>query len=344
METSTVSSLTSESMNNSSETSAFFYVYIMLSLVGMVGNLFVCLVMLRNRRVFSSTTNKLILHQSLVDFLGSLVFFLRRSLIFTPSTVPDNILGTLYCRLWWSEWPQYGMFLTSTYNLVAISMERYLVTCRPIKHCKLFSTRRLQMIMIAPWLCGWIPEAHLVLIAHLINGECDAIWPSPAIQAVGGVLVFLKDLLIPVSVIIFSYTQIILELNRRSAARIRDNNQDAGNMLSKANKKITKTLILVAVFFVICWTPTDINYILYNLGLNDNFVNSLVFQTMSIIVTVNICINPFIYCFTYDRFQRQAKKMMLGICQQGTNRVDTMDRSTRNSTTALRNATISATV
>ena len=144
------------------------------------------------------------------------------------------------------------------------------------------------------------------------------------------------------ALMIFAYTKIILELHKRSKARVGDTNQDARNTMSKANKNVIKTLLVVAIFFAICWTPTDVNYTMYNLGMNDIFVDSpVITDATSAIVMVNLCVNPFIYCFTYERFQKQVKRMVCGY--RGVNRVDTMDGSRHKPTvrTAHRNARIS---
>ena len=312
---STISTHTSEPQDNSDST--VFYAYIILGSLGVIDNAFVCLVMLRYRNVFNSSTNKLIIHQSFVDFVGSILFLLRQLLLIFP---PDNILGSLYCKLWWSDWPQYGMFVTSTYNLVAISLDRYFVMYQRVRHRSMFSSRRLKMVMAASWMCGWISMAHIIPVAYTINGACDLHWPSPVIQTIMGFMILLVTFIIPSAIIIVAYTKIILKLHKRSNARVGDHNQDARNMLSKANKNVTKTLFLVAIFFAICWLPTEINYVLYNLGLND--VYNSVYDAVSAIVVVNLCINPFIYCFTYKLFQKRVKKMVCGGCRTRGNQVD----------------------
>ena len=335
MDTTTLQSVTTSKLQQQSIiTTIAFYAYITLSSLGLIGNAFVCLVMLRYRKFFHSTTNKLIIHQSFVDFLASLVFLLRHLLVISsPAAVPDNILGSLYCKLWWSEWPQYGMFVTSTYNLVAISLERYFATCQPVRYRNMFQTHHLKLGMVAAWLCGWLSQIHLFALSNRIDDKCNLTRHGSAVQVIEGVAVSLVEFIIPIVVIIFAYSKIILELRKRSRARIGDHNHDAQNMLSKANKNVTKTLLVVAIFFAVCWIPKDVNYILFSLGLNENFVNSTVFEIVGAIVVVNMCINPFIYCFTYEHFQKQVKRMVFGGCRSNANRVGTTDVSARHNHT-----------
>ena len=316
MESSTVSSVlvAVKPPNNSDDSKdTAHYVSVTLSLFGIIGNAFVCLVMLRYPKVFKSPTNKLIIHQSILDFLSALVFLLRQ--VLAASWLPNSIPGSLYCKLWWSDWPQYSMFVSSTYNLVAISLERYFATCKPVSHRDLFSSRRLKFMMASTWVCGWVTQAHLVLVTFQLNDStCDLSWSSPALQAFGGVCLFGVELVFPLSVIIFAYTKIIFELHMRSRARVDDVNQDARNMLSKANRNVTNTLLVVAIVFAVCWIPTEVNYLLFNLGVNVSFVDNSVNIIVAAVVAVNFFINPVIYCFTYERFQKQVRKMVCRDC------------------------------
>ena len=203
------------------------YVNSSIGLFGLIGNAFVSLVMLRNRKVFNSATNKLIIHQSIVDFLASFLFILQQFLKISPGTVPDNILGSLYCKLWSSELLKYTVFVTSSYNLVAISIERYYATCKPVRHRNMFTTCRLKMIMASAWICGLISTGYLPFINIQSQRKCNPLWSGPVVQ---GVIIFTSvatSLLIPLFIMTIAYAKIIQELRRRSRARANDNNQDA---------------------------------------------------------------------------------------------------------------------
>ncbi|XP_038075042.1 tachykinin-like peptides receptor 86C [Patiria miniata] len=318
---------------------------VILSSMGMLGNALVCFVMLRHRKVFYSPTNKLIIHQSFVDLVASTIFFVRRFALAVPP-IADGFIGGFYCRVWWSEWPMYGMFVTSTYNLVAISTERYVATCHPIKHRNAFSPFRLKLVMAAAWLAGWLPAAHLTLICYYDAEvrDCGASWPNFEVQAVAGTLIFVHEIIVPITVMFFAYSRIIWSLRRRSRVREGENNDAAREMFSKANRNVTITLVVVAAFFAICWLPTDIYYLLYNLHVHNNFVEHPVYQVFSVIVVLNLCINPLIYCFAYDRFRKKLKQEFcgnrwlarrVGIAEDGTSN----DTGTRITVAAGRGAT-----
>ncbi|XP_033641660.1 nociceptin receptor-like [Asterias rubens] len=280
--------------------------------LGILGNGFVCFVMLRYRKVFNSTTNKLIIHQSCVDLIGSCVFLVGR--FAHMGVVPDSFLGRLYCHVWWSEWPQYAMFVTSTWNLVAISVERYLAICRPVWYRNVFTPRRLKLVFLGVWMMGWVQDSHLAMVTHYDSKilGCDFSWPSSEIRAVGGVLVFLHEFVIPMVIMVSSYSLIIRKLRQRAQAHGRDNNTSAQETFSKANRNVTQTVVLLTVSFFICWGPTETNYLLINLGLHQpvNIYEDIYYRVTGGIVVINLCISPFIYCFTYERFQKQVKEMV----------------------------------
>ena len=336
---SSVSNNTSEPKDNSGATAAILYVHIGLSSLGLLGNAFVCLVMLRYRNIFNSTTNKLIIHQSIVDFLASLVFLLRHCLfVRPPANLPDNYLGSIYCKLWWSEWPQYSMLLTSTNNLVAISSERYFATCHPVRHLNMFSSRRLRLIIAATWLIGWSLAARLPFALYQLIGTCAVHMPNLAANVVLGAVDVLLTFILPLVLILFAYIKIIMKLCRRSKL-------GGGNALSKANKNVTKTLLVVAVFFTLCWVPVEIDYFLYNIGIAELHVSetqtaetSYMYQAFSALLVVNLWVNPIIYCFTYERFQKQVRKMVCGEQRVGTTDHGAVDQPKRRNLTAQHSA------
>ncbi|XP_071836819.1 muscarinic acetylcholine receptor M4-like [Apostichopus japonicus] len=76
----------------------------------------------------------------------------------------------------------------------------------------------------------------------------------------------------------------------------------------KIRFNVIKTLICVALVFIICWTPNQIIYLLYNLGLYDLDFDNGVYVASVLLAFCNIWINPFIYTFQYERFQKGLSK------------------------------------
>ncbi|XP_033624695.1 thyrotropin-releasing hormone receptor-like [Asterias rubens] len=80
-----------------------------------LGNGLVIFVMTVRHKQFSSFTNRLIRHQSIIDFVSG---------------------------------------VASTYNLVVISLERFLATCHPVKHRNYCSLFKIKVSMCVAWIIG----------------------------------------------------------------------------------------------------------------------------------------------------------------------------------------------
>ena len=73
-----------------------------------------------------------------------------------------------------------------------------------------------------------------------------------------------------------------------------------------ARTNTIKTLLLVALCFVICWSNNQVYYLMYNLGFNVDW-NSSFYQSTVVMAFLNCTINPFIYLAKYQDFQTALK-------------------------------------
>ncbi|KAJ8045701.1 5-hydroxytryptamine receptor 1A-alpha [Holothuria leucospilota] len=85
---------------------------------------------------------------------------------------------------------------------------------------------------------------------------------------------------------------------------------DAAHFTFNTNRirlNILKTVFIVIIVFVICWTPVNTVFLIYNLGGNVTIRGTLHKLTW-VLVFVNIWINPVIYTFKYRKFQDGLRK------------------------------------
>ena len=73
-----------------------------------------------------------------------------------------------------------------------------------------------------------------------------------------------------------------------------------------ARNNTIKTLLIVGLCFIICWSQTEIMYFMYNCGYNINFSTTYV-QFTVLLVFLNCVINPFIYLIKYRDYQEALK-------------------------------------
>ncbi len=279
---------------------ALHVLYAIIGCLGVLGNGLVIFVFLSDFQHFKSITNMLILNQSVIDFCNSVVFLILR---LSPDVhnLPQNFWGQLLCRVWFSEYIMWSLCITSTVNLVFVSLERYVAVCHPVKHRHTFTQKRARIGVSCVWIWGFTYQSYWAILHRNSFGDCREYWPSGILQLLLGLVVFILEYLLPLSIMTFAYISIIMMLRKRSKSK-------SVSCFQRAKKNVTITLILVFFSYVICWTPTELTYLQYNLGGKYNFEGPL-HKTVTILVLCNMCVNPFIYTFKYEQFKTQLKKI-----------------------------------
>ncbi|XP_071809814.1 galanin receptor 2b-like [Asterias amurensis] len=290
------------------QTIALKAVYAIIGTLGVFGNGLVCLIFLMQRRSFRSVTNLLILNQTVIDLFNAFIFLVLR-LSPTIEKLPESILGDIICRLWVSEYIMWSLFIASTMNLVLMSLERYYATCFPVRHRYHFTAQKAKIGMLFSWLWGFVYQLYWLIIRDFKNGVCGLKWSSPTLQKIMGIFLFLLEYFIPLSAMTFSYVSIILMLRRRGA-----DGQIVSMTFQRAKRNVTFTLCLVFFFYILCWTPTEITYFLYNLGYPYDF-GSNTHMVVTVMVLLNMCVNPIIYTIKYEQFQRHLRRVFCTRCR-----------------------------
>ncbi|XP_071788461.1 galanin receptor 2b-like [Asterias amurensis] len=258
-------------------------------------------VMVIRHHAFKSFTNRLILHQSVIDAIAGVVFFLHKVIKPVGITVSlqSNIYDQLVCRFMTSDYLLWSVNVASTYNLVIISLERLMATCYPVKYRNTWSRGMLKYAVGASWAIGFVYAAHMIIIYEPFNGRCRTVDMQLGVQVLVGATVVGMEYFIPIVIMVVSYTKILIMLRKKLLNPViaRQHN------LAKAKKNVLMTVLLSGFLFVICWTPTEYDY------LKELFFPELWDETVYIALTgllaCNMFINPIIYCLNYRHFRHQ---------------------------------------
>ena len=107
--------------------------YYSIGCVGVLDNTIVLIVMFSSPQMRKSITNLFIINQSFIDLCAA--SFLIASTTISSNKVPyTGIRAEIYCRWWLNKLPQWSLFVSSTYNLVGMTLERYIAVLHPIWH------------------------------------------------------------------------------------------------------------------------------------------------------------------------------------------------------------------
>ena len=147
-------------------------------------------------------------------------------------------------------------------------------------------------------------------IFQVTGGQCFDIWPSDVLQSGVGVLIVFISFLIPLMILIYCYGRILWVLRERI-----DSNLDKGGMsqslakFHKAQKNVIKTLFIVVLFLVFCFSYSEVFYLLYHLGFSMDF-NGFHYNFSTVLFFFNCTVNPFIYLVNYKDFQEGLKLLL----------------------------------
>ncbi|XP_038045485.1 trissin receptor-like [Patiria miniata] len=295
-----------------------------IGIVGVLGNGLVCVVIGKVSSMHTRT-NAFIFHQAVVDLLGSLMTLLQNEAPI-PDPMPNNALGWAVCRVWYSRFALFLIYVISTYNLLSLTMERYFAIVHPFKYQAAFAKRprlKVGVVIAACWIIGTVINSYVANAFKVQDGRCvsSAAYRS---KVIGG-LVAILQYIVPVAVMLFAYIRTSVEL-KSGAARVGPapanvgpaagasttdgNAQPEGMMesLLRARRNTFKMLWIVFITFLVCWTPNQVLYLAFNLGWNLNVENG--FYRLSIaMVAANSCVNPAIYAFKYRQFRKGLREV-----------------------------------
>ncbi|KAK2138693.1 hypothetical protein LSH36_2587g00000 [Paralvinella palmiformis] len=203
--------------------------------VGLVGNIFVVIVILSGTKMRKQLTNTYIINQSIMDTLVSL--FLILTTVFEDHSGKFNtFLDDMFCKFWLTKMWLWSAIVSSTYNLLALTMERYLAVVYPIWHKTKLNKFRVVSSFIMVWLIGPALIMSFLLPTSGItdDGHCATLtfWPNEKWQ------------------------KGIPKSNRAKTA----------DTMGNARKDILKTLAIVAFCFAFCWSWNQTYFLMFNLG------------------------------------------------------------------------------
>ena len=168
-------------------------------------------------------------------------------------------------------------------------------------------------------------------ILQVIDGVCRVSyrWPSDEVKTAFGIGLLFFQFIIPFLVLIICYGKIVWMLTRRintdlikprsamnntenvsnqtaNAQTIKQVTDTAKDKFQLARRNTIKTLLIVRLCFIICWSQNQVRYLMHNCGYELDF-NSTYFQFTVVMVFLNCTVNPFIYLIKYRDYQEALR-------------------------------------
>nr|QDR51017.1 pteropsin [Manduca sexta] len=277
------------------------FVLFLIGFFGFFLNLMVILLMFKDRQLWTPL-NIILLNLVCSDFSVSV---LGNPFTLISALFHRWIFGRTMCVL-------YGFFMallgrTSITTLTVISFERYLMVTRPLSSRHLSSKGACMSIVFiwtyslaltTPPLMGWgnyVNEA--------ANISCSVNWHEQSMNTLTYIMfLFAMGQILPLSVITFSYVNIIRTLKQ--------NSQRLGRW-SRAEARATAMVFIMIIAFTVAWTPYSL-FALMEQFATEGIVSPGAGVIPALVAKSSICYDPLIYVGMNTQF-RQSIKRIFGI-------------------------------
>src|SRR6218665_3029576 len=117
-------------------------VYVIISVVGIVGNLFCLVVLLGHAPLRRKPANYFLISQSIIDLLLSILLPINTG--FSVPPIIGRPIDDILCFLWTSRSIFLGLFTASLFNITALTVERYFKIAHPLRHRIWMTKKQIQ--------------------------------------------------------------------------------------------------------------------------------------------------------------------------------------------------------
>ncbi|XP_072538511.1 neuropeptide Y receptor Y8b [Salminus brasiliensis] len=302
-----------------SGTTFLIVAYSAMLAVGLLGNTCLVAVILRQKEM-RNVTNIFIANLSCSDILMS-ILCLPSTIIYT--LMDQWILGEALCKV--SPFVQCSCITASIFTMVLIALERHQLIIHPTgwkpvvghSYLAVAVTWIVACFISLPFLPFNVLET-LHLGSHNLSlpaGSsadhvvCKEDWPSPENRLAYMTSLLIFQYCLPLVLITFCYLRIFLRLCRRKD--IIERTRDARQRKAKHSKRINIMLATIVAVFALCWLPMTV----FNTVFDWNHeampaCYNVVFSVCHLTAMASTCVNPIIYGFLNNNFQKELKSLL----------------------------------
>ncbi|XP_041666561.1 opsin 4xa isoform X2 [Cheilinus undulatus] len=284
---------------------AFFV--LVIGTVGVTGNALVMYAFFCNKKL-RTPPNYFIMNLAVSDFLMAIT---QSPIFFVNSLYKGWIFGETGCKIYAFCGALFG--ITSMINLLAISIDRYIVITKPLQAIQWTSKRRTCLIILLVWLysLAWSLAPLLGWSSYIPEGlmtSCtwDYVTSTPANKSYTLMLCCFV-FFIPLGIISYCYLCMFLAIRRASRDVEKLGSQVRKSALIqqqsiKTEWKLAKIAFVVIIVFVLSWSPYACVTLIAWAGYG-SILNPYSKAVPAVIAKASAIYNPFIYAIIHSKYR-----------------------------------------
>ncbi|XP_063592303.1 neuropeptides capa receptor-like [Penaeus indicus] len=303
---------------------AMTVIYIAITIVGVVGNVITCIVIVRNR-IMHTATNYYLFSMAISDLL-LLAFGMPDEIQILWMGKP-YIFGEEFCfiRGFTAEISTNASILT----IAAFTVERYIGICHPLRSHTMSQLGRVIRFIAIIWVVATACAVPIAIQYGIVYkedemGKKDLSTASCVIKnrlrmvfEISSVLFFVAPMLL----IIVLYVFIAIQLKR--SARLARNvpslsSHSCSTNDGSRNKSVIKMLVAVVIAFFLCFAPHQAQRLMAVHADPRNIFAVKMFNVLhnisGISYYISTCVNPILYHIFSNRFRQAFRKTLESCC------------------------------
>ncbi|XP_038052166.1 bombesin receptor subtype-3-like [Patiria miniata] len=287
------------------------------SVVGLVGNVCMMYAILRYSHM-RTVPNVLIFNLAMADLLYILVT--------TPIYVKHELEPAFHLSAPACKLKNYVAFVAqhaSVFALAALSRERHsaIVGGMEARRGGDSCASGSRVTVAVMWLVAFIVCIPTLVFAHVIGEQCKYSPSDRSLARVYECLHFLVGYTIPLIIVGFYYTKIAMSLFHSTHSFQNDYVSDAMAQQIRVRKRLAVSVLVIAIFFAVCWFPYFFYYLWINFAPQDEFMlvpfpsAADVLRYIGLVAPViNTCMDPWLLFVISSRHRACLVRCLCGGC------------------------------
>ena len=280
----------------------FWVLYSLIGTVIFIGNSFTCAVFLASKRLRDNFMNLFLLSLACWDVLMS-IFVVPFYAIYCSHGCKYSLVK--YC--WLFRKAKDCVLMATTFNICAITYDRYLAVLRPLHYGAKMTKRRVTAILAGVWTLPALVAGIRSAWHHSLEG--DGLRYANKLYDTALVVAFV---IFSIFVLLVVNVKIMMAIkNHNERENIERSRRHAWKSTSEERKqrKGTRACVFVVFVFMLCWLPRivyNISYVIKPPGLASPLFLRLAFFCLFL----QSAVNPFIYSFYRFEFRTAAVRLI----------------------------------